>query len=84
MGGRGASSASGKYAGRFATGTPEQLELAERNLTKYIEQEKNAIASAKYMSGQTKQEHLGHHTNTLRELTAQMKELQREKKRRKK
>lgn len=72
----------GKYAGRYSDGTEKQLASAERNLARYIEQAKNAIASAKYMSGDSKKEHLAHHTASLKELTAQMEELQREKQRR--
>lgn len=71
-----------KYRGRFADGTAEQLDRAERNLTFNIERTKQAIASAKYMTGVTKAEHLAHHNDTLRELMAQMAELQTEKRKR--
>lgn len=82
MGGRGGSS--GIYAGRFASGTAEQLARAETNLKNAISREKDAIASAKYMSGATKQEHLSFHNSQLKALTQQMNELQKEKKKRKK
>ena len=76
--GKASAESGGKYAGRFADGTEEQLRRAERNLTNGIERTKNAIASNKYMVGQSKKEHLAHHTNTLKELEAQQAELKRE------
>ena len=84
MGGRGAkSSSSGKYAGRFASGTPEQLIQAEKNLLTYIEQEKKAIENSPARFSKDWSSHKQSHKNTLKELKLQLNELKKEKKRRK-
>ena len=82
MGGRGGSS--GIYAGRFSSGTSEQLARAERNLSSAIAREKQAIKNspAGIVPGYTSQK--AEHQATLKALTQQMNELQKEKKRRKK
>ena len=84
MGGRGASSqGSGEYAGRFASGTPEQLIRAEKNLLYNIERTKDAIANSPARFSKDWAEHRKHHEDTLRELKLQLNELKKEKKRRK-
>lgn len=79
----GACTSGGKYAGRFAGGTPEQLKRAEINLQNAIDREEKAIANspARFMRGWD--EHLQDHKDTLKELKLQFAELKKEKKRRK-
>lgn len=78
----GGSQESNKYRGRYSGGTDKQLAGAESQLKDYIAREEKAIASAKYMSGSTRDEHLSFHNDSLKELKLQMQELQREKQKR--
>lgn len=75
-----------KYAGRFATGTEQQLAQAEKNLKYYIEREQATIERLSqpnaYAIGQTVQEALDEHRESLNNLRAQMRELRHEQKRR--
>lgn len=81
MGSRGGSS--GIYAGRFSGGTSEQLARAERNLSSWIEREKQAIKNSPTGIVPGHESHKAEHQATLKALTQQMNELQKEKKRRK-
>ena len=82
MGGRGGSS--GIYAGRFSSGTAEQLSRAETNLKNAIQREKNAIKNSPSGIVPGYEGHKAEHQATLKALTQQMNELQKEKKKRKK
>lgn len=86
FGGRGASSGSNKYAGRFSGGTADQLQQAKRNLNFSIEsltrtvkgqEEMNRITSGQFA------EQLKINSDSLKELKLQQQELKREFKKRK-
>ena len=84
MGGRGASStSSGKYAGMFANGTAEQLARAEKNLLSSIQREETAISNSPSMFSKDWASHKQYHQDQLKALKLQLKELKKEKKRRK-
>ena len=88
MGGRGSSGSgggsSGIYAGRFSGGTSEELARAERNLSFAIAREKQAIKNSPTGKIPGWESHKPEHQATLKALTQQMNELQKEKKRREK
>lgn len=79
----GSCTSGGKYAGRFANGTSEQLAQAEKNLLRYIEREKEAIAKSPARLSKQWEYQRQFHQNTLKELMLQLNELKREKKKRK-
>ena len=80
MGGRGGSS--GVYAGRFSSGTNEQLQIAEHNLNISIERERVAIKNSPTEIVRGWEDHKAQHEVTLKALKQQMSELQKEKKKR--
>ena len=83
MGSRGASGI-GKYAERFADGTPEQLKVAETNLNGYIKHLTKTVNEQKtaLKAGVDVAEQLETNSRSLREVKLQKKELDRELKRR--
>ena len=86
MGGRGGSSGVSTNVSSFANklkgGTDDQLLRAERIWANYISSAKNSISTAKLMTGESKKQHLAHHTESLKHLSAQMKAIKQEKKKR--
>lgn len=84
MGGRGASS--GQYAGRFSSGTNEQLKQARSNLEYYINRLTETVEGQRYNNkvapGQFT-ERLKANENSLKEIKKQYQELKREYKKRK-